>query len=414
MNKKLLSGLVVVFSLFLFSSVALAANLYVDVDGFADSTGCGGSGVAYKHPQDAVNAANPGDTIYVCPGTYGSRCFTSPIPPHWGINDQCAPALIVWKNNLVIKAVDPNPANTIIQSTHNVWSNPAGGSGGGGAIEHSTGCTYNAGTGNWDGTCVRPTAGTAPNGIAIIANGVTIDGFTIRSTYGGDPGAPTQYPNTGGVLIGGLYSGDSSRSGISGTVIKNSIISGYSGVRLWKAPHTTLENNIIDNNVPPVASSTPEQAAVDVWDGWDQGTGSSFGLRLINNKITSYKNTWAVGLGGFLTIGQIDHSDLYIDGNTITSNDGGVHLWNSQGTNKVMTCNNIVNVAAGSKKILIESSTYDGPFGIDKDKDGYDMCTDCNDNNPLIGKCVTPTMSPFVMLALLGCLAVVGAKRIKV
>ena len=36
---------------------------------------CGGNTPCYPHPQEAVNAANPGDTILVYPGTYDSRCF---------------------------------------------------------------------------------------------------------------------------------------------------------------------------------------------------------------------------------------------------------------------------------------------------------------------------------------------------
>ena len=425
MRKKILSGLavIVIFSIFMFSSIVAASDLYVDDDGLADATGCDGSGVAYTHPQDAVNAANPGDIISICPGTYGSRCYTDPKPPHWGPSDQCAPALIVWKNNLYIKAVDPNPANTIIQTTHNFWSNKAGGCASGGAIERSTGCTWDAGTCSWIGTCVRPNFGTSPNGIAIIANDVTIDGFTVLSTYGGDPGAPSQYPNTGGILVGGLYSGDKDRSGISGTIIKNCIIRGYSGVRVWKAPHTTLENNIIDNNIPPVApGTTPIQAAVDVWDGWcDAGwcegpnVGSS-NLRLIGNQITSYKPTKAVSLGGYY-FGGVDHSNLFVDGNTITSDGDGIGFWSSIGTNKIVTCNNVINVPGGSKKVSWNpaDSTYDGPFGIDKDKDGYDMCNDCDDNNPKItGPCPLPSMSPALMILLLSALAVIGAKRIKV
>ena len=38
-------------------------TLYVDAAGV-----CGGNTPCYLHPQDAVNAANPGDTILVYPG----------------------------------------------------------------------------------------------------------------------------------------------------------------------------------------------------------------------------------------------------------------------------------------------------------------------------------------------------------
>ena len=112
-------------------------TLYVDDD---DVT-CGGNSPCYAHPQDAVNAANPGDTILVYPGVYNERQFTTPVPPHWGAGDQYAPALIVWKDGLTIQAVDPTPNATVIQTLYNFWVNPdLGGGGGDGTIEHPTGC----------------------------------------------------------------------------------------------------------------------------------------------------------------------------------------------------------------------------------------------------------------------------------
>jgi len=226
---------------------------------------------------------------------------------------------------------------------------------------------------------VRPTAGTAPNGIAIIANDVTIDGFTIISTYGGDPGAVTQNPNTAGVFVGGLFAGDSTRSGISGTVVMNSIIRGHSGVRLWKAPDTTLENNAIDNNIPLVDPTTPKGAGVTVWDGWcdnpNYPTGGgwcegpnvgSTNLHVISNVITSYLGVQGIAVGGYY-VGPMDHSNLFIDQNEIYSSGIGVQFWNSAGTNKVMTCDNVVEVPEGYQEVaVLAGSTYDGPFGIDE------------------------------------------------
>jgi hypothetical protein len=44
--------------------------IYVDDDGAAALGNCGGAGFAHNNVGDAVLAANPGDTIRVCPGTY--------------------------------------------------------------------------------------------------------------------------------------------------------------------------------------------------------------------------------------------------------------------------------------------------------------------------------------------------------
>jgi hypothetical protein len=369
----------------LLSGTAIGSTLYVNGDGL-----CGGNSPCYTHPQDAVNAANTGDSIKVYPGIYGHRQFTSPVPPHWGPGDQYAPALIVFKDDLTIEAVDPDPTKTIIQTTYNFWVNKSlPGGGGGGSIEHSTGCSWNYTTKAWDdapatpGDCVRPTFGTAPNGIAIIANNVTIDGITAISTYPGDN--PAGYPNTSGIFIGALYAGDPNANGITGTVIKNCVAKGHSGIRLWKAPDTVISACVISNDTITIGIVQP---ALEVWDGWcdnplyPSGGGwcegpnvGSSGLQILNNNITSYLGAAGFSLGGYYD-GQVDHSNLYIDGNTIISNGHGVTFWGSGGTNKVMTCNNTVTVPDGYSKVGVWWGTYDGPFDWDSDNDGI---KDCNE-----------------------------------
>jgi hypothetical protein len=370
-NRKVLAVFAV--AMFILSAVLVVApvrassgTLYVDIAG-----ACEGNTPCYTHPQDAVNFASPGDTIVVYPGTYSERRFTSAVPPHWGPGDQYAPALIVFKNGLTIRTVDPDPTKTTIQTTYNFWVNPAYlGGGGGGSIEHSTGCVWNPANMNnpatkgWDddpatpGDCVRPTSGTAPNGVAVISNDVTIDGFTIISTYGGDPKCPGNYPNTGGVFVGALYAGEP-RSGVSGTTITNSIIRGYSGMRIWKAPHTTLEKNTIDNNIaaatptPPyytwctATGPTPTQPPVDVWDGWNEGANvGSMYMRAVNNHIIDYKRTFGIAVGGFYS-GPVDHSGLYVHDNAIEGAGVAIRLWNSRSGNVEISSNNIMNSKGG-------------------------------------------------------------------
>src|SRR5262245_12291632 len=52
---------------------AQAATLMVDVDGQASATDCNALTVAFTTIQAAVNAAAPGDTIFVCPGVYSEQ-----------------------------------------------------------------------------------------------------------------------------------------------------------------------------------------------------------------------------------------------------------------------------------------------------------------------------------------------------
>jgi len=247
-NRKVFAAFLV--SVFVVSALLIAvpvrANpgvLYVDDDSI-----CGGNSPCYTHPQDAVNAATAGDRIEVYPGYYGSRQFTAK-PPHYSSNDQWAPALIVYKDNLVIEAVDPDPSLTVIESSHNFWSNPV-------AIQASTG-------GTWDGVKyvgagVYPTDGTAPSTVIIVAKGVTIDGFTLKRHY---EGTWATY-NTAGVFIGSLCAGCSDLLGSDGATVKNCVFDDvWHAVYMWHTSH----NKIIYNTVQPLSSD--HWAAISVYDG---------------------------------------------------------------------------------------------------------------------------------------------------
>jgi len=213
-----------------------SATLYVDAHG-----ACGGNRPCYTHIQDAVNAAGPYDTILVYPGRYGSRHYASPAPAHRGDPaEEWTPALMVYKHGLTIRAVNRDPARTIIETTHPWWSTAA-------AIQASTG-------GIWDGYRYKgaglyPGGRTAPHALIIVANNVTIDGFTIRRPF------DRRIGDLECIMIDGRYN-DSEVSGtpmtFSGNTIRNCVI-GYSdfsqritaGIAILHSHHNIIINNSI-------------------------------------------------------------------------------------------------------------------------------------------------------------------------
>jgi len=358
--KKLLT-LVMVLSVLLIA-VPVSANsgtLYVDDDG-----SCSGNSPCHTTIQAAINAASDYDTILVYPGTYDPVIEVT--PPCWG-GHYYALGVVVWKAGLTIQAVDPDPANTIIRS--DPYSVPMGWLSWW-MIQILTGGTYGTPpncfpiTGGYN-----PGTSAAPSAIMVIKDDVTIEGFTISSTYIGDPGQ-TGHPNSAGVMIGGVKAGDTVVDGVDGTAIRNCVISGWSAVYNWKSSNTTLEGNVMTNIQTTTA---PMGSTVNGWGGWNEGdcSRSATGMRILNNAITSIAVEHAVFLGGYCN-GWIDNSDLYIDGNTIVSPACGVTLWQSGGSNKVMTCNNTVTAPWGG--ICVWDSTYVGPFGLDSDGDGVMDC----------------------------------------
>jgi hypothetical protein len=337
-------------------AVPVSANsgtLYVD-----DDSDCGGNSPCYATIQTAINAASDYDTILVYPGTYDPQIEVT--PPCWG-GHYYAQGIVVWRAGLTIQAVDGNPANTVIQSTFPGWMDWW-------RIQRLTG-------GEWIGCGPSQTGGynpgtsAAPSAIMVVKDDVTIEGFTIISTYIGDPGQ-TWHPNSAGVMIGGVKAGDTVVDGVDGTTVHNCLISGWNAVYNWKSSNTTLDGNVMTNIQTTTA---PMGSTVNGWGGWNEGdcSRSATGMRLLNNTITSVAVEHAISLGGYCS-GWIDNSDLYIDGNTIVSPACGVALWQSGGNNKVMTCNNTVTAPGGG--ICVWSSTYDGPFDWDSDGDGIKDC----------------------------------------
>jgi parallel beta-helix repeat protein len=228
-----------------------------------DDDGIQFPGANFTHPQDAVNAAAPGDTILVYPGTYDSRHqVCNPLHPTWcSPNDDWAPALIVYRDGLTIKSVE-GPANTIIQSTHNFWSNAI-------AVEHST----NNG--------IVGISGWAPNAIVIVASNTVIDGFTLHRHF---EGTSATY-NTAGVMIGAPCAGCSQFLGSDGNTVENNVFSDvWHAVYIWHSSN----NKILNNQVAEL--TTNHWAAISAYDGYDN---AGIGLgHLSENNLIAY-NTLA-------------------------------------------------------------------------------------------------------------------------
>jgi len=295
--------------------------------------------VIYSSIQEAINNAGSGDTILVYPGTYDPQMDVT--PPSWG-GHYYAQGIVVWKEGLTIKAVDPNPTKTVIENTLPGWMDAW-------RIQHLTGGKW-TGSGTTQTGGYLPSSSAAPSAIMIVANNVTIEGFTIRSTYIGDQNT-TSHLNTAGVFIGGVSAGDLSSEGIGWAKIRNNIISGWSGVYIWKSPGNIIENNTI-TTIPPnfTLYNVPPGSGICVWDGWDQGnsTISSVGTVIRNNIITG---TPLAGGGNYdenkgITIGGKPRADrsAEITNNTIIGWNYGIKIWNSSGTYHIHH-NKIVNNA---------------------------------------------------------------------
>jgi len=302
MKKLLIFAMVLSVLLIAVPVSANSGTLYVDDDYTSSTSGWGVT--HFAHPQDAVNAANPGDTILVYPGTYGSRRYTSPTPPHWSApNDQYAPALIVYKDGLTIEAVDPDPANTLIETTHDYWSNPV-------AIQASTGGTWDGS--QYVGAGVYPAGGTAPNAVAIMASNVTIRGFTLRKPYAGvDSGG---FWNTAGVMIGGLYAGDPDHLGSDGNTVENCVFKDvWHAVYIWHS-----QDNVIVNNTVQTLGDTGHWAAISAYDGYNN-TQIGYG-NLSENNLIAY-NTIAdkgIALGAWAPPNWTSNASSQVCHNTTT------------------------------------------------------------------------------------------------
>jgi len=284
---------------------------YVDDDGV-----CGGRKPCYPHPQDAVNSAKPGDTIRVYPGTYGSR-FTD-CSDCYSPNDKVAPALIVYRDRLTIEAVDRNPARTVIEATHDYWSNPI-------AVQNSTAGAVNSVA--------------APNAVSIIASGVVLKGFTVRRPYIDETVQPIGQ-NT--ILIGGLYQdyglNGETLPGFRGNTVTGCVLGGgdrqsVNGVTIWHSADNVIAGNTIKE---------PMKEAINIYDGWSNAGVSlpwpSKGNRVYSNRVIPGPislSDQAVFVGAWHEGGQEPYNWTDNSGTLVYRNDcGGMGLFTAYSRGK--------------------------------------------------------------------------------
>ena len=158
-----------------------------------------------------------------------------------------------------------------------------------------------------------PSGGTAPNAVAIIASDVTINGFTLRKPYIGI--SWYGFWNTAGVMIGGLYAGDSNHLGSDGNTVRNCVFKDvWHAVYIW---HSS-DNMIVNNAVEPLVG-TGHWAAIEIYDGYNDAQinlgYTSKGNKIINNTIANK----GIFVGAWAPPTWTDNTGTHVHGNRATS-----------------------------------------------------------------------------------------------
>jgi len=244
---------------------ARAATWTVDDDGVQFP------GANFTTVQAAINAASDGDTILVYPGTYDPQINIT--VPGWG-GTYPAQGIVVWKNNLTIKAVDPDPAQTVVQNTLGAWMDWW-------RIQYLTGGVWTASPPAQTGG-FNPGTSASPNAIMIVKSGTIIEGFTIHAhCY-----APAIGYNGSGVLIGAVAPGVSTNLGANNNTVRNCVFSDvWQAVYVWHSSGNTIAHNTV-----AALGNTGAWAGITVYDGYNN-TQIGYGNLSENNLI--YCNTVA-------------------------------------------------------------------------------------------------------------------------
>ncbi|MCR4405285.1 MAG: right-handed parallel beta-helix repeat-containing protein [Candidatus Acetothermia bacterium] len=322
------------------------ATLYVDDDGV-----CGENNPCYTTLQAAINDAAAGDTILVYPGTYDPQIEVT--PPGWG-SHYYAQGIVVWKDNLTIRAVDSDPANTILQSTFPGWMDWW-------RIQRLTGGVWTASPPNQTGG-FNPGTSASPSAVMIVASGVTIEGFKIRRPY---DFTPNTY-NTAGVMIGGVAPGDSYNLGKNNNIVRNCVFDDvWHAVYIWHSSGNVIENN----QVAALTGKTDHWACISVYDG---STPTEVGYPYPSTVNVIRDNTIAdkgIYVGAWPSpAAWTDNSGTVIHGNTCTSiGIGYSKSSNVQITNNTVGPGNIWSAGGNAANMLTNLTVSGNTVGIGTD-----------------------------------------------
>lgn len=238
----------------------------------------------YTTIQAAVDAASPGDTIIVHPGTYE-------------------------ENVNVAKSV---------------------------TIDGQGAATLIAGIEYWTGK--------RGDGFRVTASDVTITGFTIIGHYGG----VEQGFNNPGIVVGGNYPGDMAHLGVQRVTISNNVFrDSWSAIYVWKSSDNLITGNTIYNmdwraiqvydgswdaqieeGYPSQNNRIIDNEVYNSWGGLYVGAWGPDSMRHTDNSGTIVQGNYFHDLTDFAVgFGFTDSTDVVISGNAMVNNIYGICVY---------------------------------------------------------------------------------------
>ena len=312
-------------------AVAQAATLVVDDDGFASATNCNDlTTAAFTTISAAVAAANPGDTIKVCPGLYAEQVFI-------GTN-----ASNVVLNNLTLLGAQAG----VDARTRPFLPDPTTQS----IIDHPCGP------------------------VQIAANNVTLDGFTVQGSTLPDP-----------CFLAGIWTNPGFSGTQGGHKIRNNIVQdNISGIELDSTctiPTLVQFNLIQNNNNPGPGAANGIQtnfglcnATIDS-NKFSGHMNSSFFVVAPSSNIDVTSNELVAGMSERIVFGAVNTGTIIGNVSTGSTSSGTIRLFGGD-SNVTINSNTLLNGMRGIR--------VDDPFGIGANS-GVVAHLNCIKGNTLAG-----------------------------